>query len=97
MPIQNPISSGKSGWCLVGEYQSKRGCVEIGANDKCMSNQVFSSKELCLNPTFTPNMQPTNNPVPPPLQDRDISMMPLPSILPDRPNELVVPPPKGIY
>lgn len=51
-PIQNPISS-KKGWCLVGEYQGKRGCIEIGEYDKCLSGQVFPEEKLCLNPTFT--------------------------------------------
>jgi hypothetical protein len=49
-PIQNPISSNKSNWCLVGDYAGKRGCIEIGEHDKCMSNQVFPTQQLCLNP-----------------------------------------------
>ena len=54
-PIQNPISSSKSQWCLVGEYQSKRGCVEIGESDKCISGQLYPSQQMCLNPTMTQN------------------------------------------
>jgi hypothetical protein len=53
-PIQKPISSGKSSWCLVGEYKEKRGCVEIDEHDKCLSGQVFPSQKMCLNPTMTP-------------------------------------------
>ena len=52
-PIQNPISSNKSAWCLVGEDQGKRGCIEIGESDKCMSGQIFPSQKVCLNPTYT--------------------------------------------
>jgi len=53
--IQTPISSAKSNWCLVGDYAGKRGCIEIGDQDKCLSNQVFPNQKMCLNPTFTPN------------------------------------------
>jgi hypothetical protein len=57
-PIQKPISSGKSNWCLVGEYQGRRGCVEIDENDKCMSGQIFPSQYTCLNPNFSQNVLP---------------------------------------
>lgn len=52
-PIQNPISSNKSKWCLVGEYEGKRGCIDIVNESNCMSGQLFSSRELCMNPTKT--------------------------------------------
>ena len=52
-PIQKPISSNKQNWCLVGEYQGKRGCIEINEHDKCLSGQVFPSQKMCLNPTLT--------------------------------------------
>lgn len=57
-PIQKPIASGKSNWCLVGEYQGRRGCIEVGENDKCMSGQVFPSQYTCLNPNFSQNVLP---------------------------------------
>lgn len=60
-PIQKPITSGKQSWCLVGEYQGKRGCIEIDKHDKCLSGQVFPSQKMCLNPTLTPNVPPNNN------------------------------------
>lgn len=53
-PIQNPITSGKQNWCLVGEYQNKRGCVPVTESDKCLSGQVFPNQQMCLNPTLTP-------------------------------------------
>ena len=52
-PIQNSISAGKQNWCLVGEFQNKRGCVPITDSDKCLSGQVFPNQQMCLNPTFT--------------------------------------------
>jgi type II secretory pathway pseudopilin PulG len=51
--IQKPISSDKSQWCLVGDYQGKRGCIDVDDAAKCMSGQVFPSQQLCLNPTKT--------------------------------------------
>lgn len=55
-PIQNPISSNKNKWCLVGEYQGSRGCVSMSEGDRCMSNQVYPTQAMCLNPTMTNNM-----------------------------------------
>jgi len=54
-PIQRPISSSKQTWCLVGEYQGKRGCIEVNQHDRCLSGQVFPSQKMCLNPTLTQN------------------------------------------
>lgn len=52
-PIQKPITSDKMAWCLVGEYEGKRGCVEVDDASKCLSGQVFPSEQMCLNPTKT--------------------------------------------
>jgi len=52
-PVQNPISASKTSWCLVGEYQEKRGCIEISESDKCLSGQIYPNRELCLNPTLS--------------------------------------------
>ena len=54
-PIQKPITSGKQTWCLVGEYQGKRGCIEVNEHDRCLSGQVFPSQKMCLNPTLSQN------------------------------------------
>lgn len=48
--IQNPISAKKSSWCLIGEDDGVRGCVAIEEHDKCMSGQIFPSREKCMNP-----------------------------------------------
>ena len=52
-PIQKPIASGKHSWCLVGEYQGKRGCIAVSDINKCLSGQIFPTQQLCLNPTLT--------------------------------------------
>jgi len=49
-PVQKPITSGKAGWCLVGEYEGKRGCIAVGEQDRCLSGQVFPSQVTCMNP-----------------------------------------------
>jgi len=48
--IQNAKGSSKTKWCLVGEYENKRGCIDIGESDKCLSGQVFPTEQMCLNP-----------------------------------------------
>ena len=53
-PIQKPITAGKSGWCLVGEYEGKRGCISVNDYDKCLSGQVFASQDQCLLPPPPP-------------------------------------------
>jgi len=55
-PIQNPITAAKTNWCLVGEYEGRRGCIEISESDKCLSGQVFPNQKACVNPTQTNNM-----------------------------------------
>lgn len=62
-PIQKPISSVKARWCLVGEYEGRRGCIEITDHDKCLSGQVFPTQQMCINPTYTNNMQPSLKPM----------------------------------
>lgn len=57
-PIQNPITSAKTGWCLVGEYEGRRGCIAIGDQDKCLSGQVFPNQQMCLNPTMNMPISP---------------------------------------
>jgi len=52
-PIQKPISTTKTNWCLIDEYEGKRNCVEIGEDQKCMSGQVFPEQKMCLNPNLT--------------------------------------------
>jgi hypothetical protein len=43
---------GKSGWCYIGEDRGFRSCAEIGVNDKCMSGEIFSTHEICMNPNL---------------------------------------------
>lgn len=45
-------TTGKAGWCFIGEEQGIRTCAEIGVNDACMSGDVFPSQEICMNPNL---------------------------------------------
>lgn len=47
--IHRSISAKKGGWCFIGEDAGTRGCVSIDEHDKCMSGQIYPSKELCMN------------------------------------------------
>jgi hypothetical protein len=53
--IQKPITSDKTSWCLIGEYNNKRGCVSVTDSTSCLSGQIFPSQQMCLNPTLTQN------------------------------------------
>lgn len=51
--IQNGGStSGKQGWCYIGEDRGFRSCMEVGANQECMSGDIFPSKQICVNPSL---------------------------------------------
>ena len=45
-------TTGKSGWCYIGEEQGIRSCSEIGVNDTCMSGNVFPNQAICMNPNL---------------------------------------------
>lgn len=47
-----PRQMGKAGWCLIGESNHIRTCVEVGVNDTCMSGDIFPTQAVCVNPTL---------------------------------------------
>ena len=49
---QNYKASGKSGFCYIGEDRGFRSCIKIGKNDKCISGDIFPTKDLCINPNL---------------------------------------------
>ena len=53
--IQSSNSSGKAGWCYIGEERGVRSCSQVGANDTCMSGDIFPSNEVCMNPNMMEN------------------------------------------
>lgn len=48
--IQN--SKTKGGWCFIGEERGVRTCATVGADDTCMSGDIFPSNEICVNPSL---------------------------------------------
>lgn len=45
-------SSGKAGWCFVGEERGVRSCARVGVNDTCMSGDIFPTRDVCVNPSL---------------------------------------------
>lgn len=45
-------TSGKSGWCYIGNDRGFRSCALVNENDTCMSGNIFPSQEICMNPTL---------------------------------------------
>ena len=45
-------SSGKAGYCYIGEDRGFRSCVSVNERDTCMSGDIFPSKEICVNPSL---------------------------------------------
>jgi hypothetical protein len=45
-------STGKAGWCYIGEERGTRTCMRVGVNDTCMSGDVFPTQDVCINPNL---------------------------------------------
>jgi len=48
--VPDGAESGKSGWCFIGSDNLSRTCAEIGVNDICMSDDIYPTKDVCINP-----------------------------------------------
>ena len=55
-PAEDPnrIPGPKSGYCYVGEDRGFRTCIEVGESTKCMSGEIFPTREVCVNPRLRP-------------------------------------------
>lgn len=42
----------KNGYCYVGTDRGYRSCIKVGESDKCMSGDIFPSKDICINPSL---------------------------------------------
>ena len=49
--IQTTPKTG-TGYCYVGEDRGIRSCVKINKNHKCMSGDIFPTREICINPNL---------------------------------------------
>lgn len=47
---------GKDGYCLVGQEgldgRPRRACVRVGVNDRCLSNKIYPTMAVCVNPSL---------------------------------------------
>ena len=47
---------GKDGYCLIGQEGMdgipRRACIRVGVNDRCMSNKIYPTMEVCINPAL---------------------------------------------
>jgi hypothetical protein len=42
----------KSGYCYIGEDRGFRSCMEVSQHDTCMSNKIFPTRDICINPNL---------------------------------------------
>ena len=42
----------KGGYCYIGTDRTFRSCVRVDEGDVCMSNKVFPTKDICINPNL---------------------------------------------
>ena len=49
--IQTTPKTG-TGYCYVGEDRGIRSCVKINKNHKCMSGDIFPTRDICINPNL---------------------------------------------
>lgn len=42
----------KNGWCYVGTDRGIRSCVDVGYNETCISQDIYPTREKCINPNL---------------------------------------------
>ena len=50
--IQRNRNVNKSGYCYIGEDRGIRSCLKVKDGDKCMSGEVFPTRDICINPNL---------------------------------------------
>ena len=43
-------TTNKAGYCYIGEDRGFRSCIRVGEVDNCVSEQIYPTKSLCINP-----------------------------------------------
>lgn len=38
------------GYCYIGTDRGYRSCIYVGGNDKCMSEEIYPNRDICVNP-----------------------------------------------
>jgi hypothetical protein len=47
-----PHEASAMGFCYVGEDLGFRSCIKVGKADRCMSGDIFPTKDICINPSL---------------------------------------------
>ena len=42
----------KSGYCYIGEDRGFRSCIKVDDPNKCMSGEIFPTRDICINPSL---------------------------------------------
>ena len=42
----------KSGYCYIGEDRGFRSCIKVNDPNRCMSGEIFPTRDICINPTL---------------------------------------------
>ena len=42
----------KGGYCYIGTDRTYRSCVKVNPGDVCMSNKIYPTKDICINPNL---------------------------------------------
>ena len=45
-------TAGAGGFCNVGSWKGIRSCIKVSDSTKCMSGDIFPTKEICINPNL---------------------------------------------
>ena len=48
----NVQEKNKKGWCYVGTDRTFRSCIKVNESDRCMSGEIFPTKDICINPSL---------------------------------------------
>jgi len=51
---ENTSTKGSAGYCYIGTENGIRTCAKVGKDNVCMSGDIFSTREICMNPTLRP-------------------------------------------
>ena len=43
---------GKGGWCYIGTDRNIRSCIQVADSTRCMSGDIFPTREKCINPSL---------------------------------------------
>lgn len=46
------VKNSKAGFCYIGSDRGVRSCIRVGEDDRCMSGDIFPTKDLCINPNL---------------------------------------------